>query len=102
MNKERLNELLKRNEEIHYNDDCAQNEIWREMFDILSENLNETINYLDNCSKNQFYYICALFEDLSGHFRSLELIECMKRNAERTGVDCGVDIGCAENALKIV
>lgn len=33
------------------------------------------------------------------YFKSEELIECMKRNAIRNGVDCNVDIDYAIKAL---
>ena len=34
------------------------------------------------------------------HFQSKELIECMEKNAKRTGFDCSVDIECAIEMLK--
>lgn len=61
------------------------------MYDILSVNLNETMQYLDSISKEDISYVCSIFDDLSEHFQSKELIECMEKNAKRTGFDCSVD-----------
>lgn len=67
---------------------------------ILSVNLNETMQYLDSISKEDISYVCSIFDDLSEHFQSKELIECMEKNAKRTGFDCSVDIECAIEMLK--
>ena len=34
-------ELIEENKKLELNDDCAQERIWQEMYDILSVNLNE-------------------------------------------------------------
>ena len=99
MNKEKLVELIEKNKNIELEDDFAQNFIWNEMFEILSQNLNDTITFLDNSTAEELEYICSIFDDLSEHFKSQELIECMERNAARTGVDCSVDIEYAKKAL---
>ena len=67
---------------------------------ILSVNLSETMQYLDGISKEDISYVCSIFDDLSEHFQSKELIECMEKNAKRTGFDCSVDIECAIEMLK--
>ncbi len=36
-------ELIEENKKLELNDDCAQERIWQEMYDILSVNLNETM-----------------------------------------------------------
>lgn len=99
MNKERLQELVAKNKIIHLEDDSSQQDIWNEMIKILSNNLEETIAYLDSASKEEIYYISSIYDDLSERFKSKELIECMQRNAIRTGVDCNVDIEFALKAL---
>lgn len=97
MNKKRLQDLVEKNKIIHFEDDSSQQDIWNEMIKILSNNLEETITYLDSASKEEIYYISSIYDDLSERFKSKELIECMKRNATKTGVDCNADI---EFALK--
>lgn len=100
MNEKKLQELIKRNKSIHFEDDFSQQEIWNEMYKILSNNLVETITYLDSASKDEIYYISSIYDDLSEHFKSQELIECMKRNSIRTGVNCKDDIEFAIKAMK--
>ena len=99
MNEKRLKELIEKNKIINDEDDEAQKEIWDEMLLILSKNLNETITYFDHASKNEIYYISSVWDDLSEVFKSKELIECMKNNAKRTGVNCDVDIEYAIKAI---
>lgn len=99
MNIKKLEELLEENKQIDINDDYAQERIWQEMYDILSVDLNETMQYLDGISKEDISYVCSVFDDLSKHFQSKELIVCMEKNAKRTGFDCSVDIECAKEML---
>ena len=100
MNEKRLEELVNENKKIHIEDDIAQERIWKEMYDILSINLDDTIDYLNSISKEAISFVCSIFDDLSEHFQSEELIECMERNALRTGFDCKVDIQCAKEMIK--
>ena len=100
MNKKRLKDLVEQNSKIHMEDEYAQKNIWDEMISILSKNLNETIEYLNSASKEEIYYTCSIYDDLSEIFKSKELIDCMEKNALRTGVDCSVDIQCAKDAMK--
>ena len=57
MNTERLKELINENKNIHMEDDMAQEQIWKEMLTILSENIDETMNYLDVTNKDDLSYI---------------------------------------------
>lgn len=43
MNIKKTEELNEENKKLELNDDCAQERIWQEMYDILSVNLNETM-----------------------------------------------------------
>lgn len=70
------------------------------MFEILSENLEDIIEYLDNVSSLEFSFVCSIFDDLSEHFKSEKFIECIEKNAVRTGVNCQADINCAKEMLK--
>lgn len=101
MNIERLKELINENKNIHMEDDMAQEQIWKEMLIILSENIDETMNYLDVTNKDDLSYICALFDDLSTHFQSQKLIDCMERNAKRTELNCWTDIEFAKKICKM-
>lgn len=100
MNAERLRELIDRYAGADADNDIESNYFWKESFKILSNNLEETIAYLDNINSGDLFYISSIFDDLSEHFQSIELIECMKRNAIRTKVDCDADIEYAIKELK--
>lgn len=43
MNIKKTEELIEENKKLELNDDCAQERIWQEMYDILSVNLNKTM-----------------------------------------------------------
>ena len=53
------------------------------IFAELSKNLEDTIAYIDTCSKKELYFICQVFEELSKHFKSHKLIDCIERNITR-------------------
>lgn len=99
MNVEKLRELIDRYAEADVENDIESDYFWKESFKILSIDLNETIAYLDSISAEDLYYIRSIFDDLSEHFKSIELIDCMERNAKRTNVDCTIDIEYAKNSL---
>ena len=100
MNIERLRQLIDRYSKSEVENDYESEYFWQESFKILSDNLSETINYFDSISETDIQYLKEIFDDLSEHFQSVELIECMERNATRTGVDCAVDIEYAKKALE--
>lgn len=99
MNAERLRELIDRYAIADIENDIESDYFWKESFKILSINLNETITYLDSINAEDLFYIRSIFDDLSDYFQSSELIECMERNAIRTGVNCSVDIEYAKKAM---
>lgn len=99
MNVERLRELIDRYAIADVENDIESDYFWKESFKILSINLNETIAYLDSINAEDLFYIRSIFDDLSEYFKSIELVECMERNAKRTGVDCAVDIEYAKMYL---
>lgn len=90
--KERIIEITNLLYKLHLEDDEARDKCWKEEIELFTKDLNTTIKCLDEIDKNAFYYVTSVFDDISRHFKSQELIECMKRNAIRTGVDCSVDI----------
>lgn len=100
MNVSKLKELIKERALVDAQNDILTEKSQKEEFNILSKNLSDTINFLNTCSKEEFYWISEIFDDLSEHFKSNELIECMERNAMRTGIDCTTDIEYAKVVLK--
>ena len=49
----------------------------------LSKNLDETIEFLDMCSEKELNWLSETFDDLSEHFKSQKLIDCVERNVYR-------------------
>lgn len=99
MNKEQIEILLEERKNIDAQNDVLTEENHQKLLSIMKNSLSDVIDYLNDCSSESFYWISELFEDLSEHFKSQELIECMERNALRTGVDCSDDIEYAKKAL---
>lgn len=99
MNEILIKKLIKEKSEIEPQNDILLNQTYIELLEIFKDNLNESINYLNTCSNVEFYWISELFEDLSGYFKSQELIDCMEQNSKRTGVDCSININYAKDAL---
>lgn len=94
-----IEKIIEKRKNIDGQNDVLTEESHKQLLSCLIQNLNETIIYLDNCSSESFYWISELFEDLSEHFKSQELINCMERNAIRTGIDCKCDIEYAKKVL---
>ena len=99
MNVNKLKELIKERALIDAKNDILTEQSQNDQFDILSLNLSDTIDFFNNCSPEELYWVSELFERLSEHFKSKELIECMKRNALRMGIDCSINIEYAKDAL---
>lgn len=58
-------------------------EIFEEKKNLLCENLQETMQFIDFCTQDEFYWISNAFEDISKKFKSMEFIECLRRNQKR-------------------
>ncbi|MGM9970848.1 MAG: hypothetical protein ACI35W_00365 [Anaeroplasmataceae bacterium] len=99
MNVDKVKELILERSKMDPQNDILAGQNQEQLFEIFKVNLNECIEFLDSCSAEELYWISELFDDLSEHFKSQELIECMERNALRTGVDCSIDIEYAKKAL---
>ena len=99
MNKKQIEILLEERKNIDGQNDVLTEENHQKIVSLMKNSLCDVIDYLNCCSSESFYWISELLEDLSEHFKSQELIECMERNAARTGVDCSVDIEYAKKAL---
>ena len=100
MNVEKLKGLIKERALIDAQNDVLTEQNHDEQFKLLSVNLSETINFLNNCLPEELYWVSELYERLSEHFKSQELIDCMESNAKRTGIDCAMDIEYAKKALE--
>lgn len=97
--KEKLEKIIDIISELHLEDDNTRDKCWKEEIELLTKDINATIKCLDVLDSKYFDLVAEVFDDISRHFQSKELIECMKRNAKRTGVDCNVEIQYAIEAL---
>ena len=100
LHKQRTNRnSVRRKKNIDAQNDVLTEENHQKLLSIMKNSLSDMIDYLKDCSSESFYWISELFEDLSEHFKSQELIECMEKNAIRTGVNCSIDIEYAKKVL---
>ena len=99
MNVDKVKELILERSKMDPQNDILAGQNQEQLFGIFKVNLNECIEFLDSCSAEELYWISEIFDDLSEYFQSSDLIECMERNAARTGVDCSIDIEYAKKAL---
>ena len=96
---EELKKIIDKRKKHNLYDDLGISLIEEKEIELLCVNLEETCKCLDTLSPEYYFWVTETFEDISEHFKSKELIECMKRNAKRTGVDCEDDIEFAIQAL---
>lgn len=86
MDKNYMKQLVKVGFEQWQNE--PENEIiWEEntkkIFVELSKDIKDTIEYINSCNKEELSYISQVFEELSEHFKSQKLIDCVERNVTR-------------------
>jgi len=97
--KNKVIEYIDERVELDHDDYYGYEDIRKKEVELLKLDLCSTISLLDQLDANHYLYIREDFDDLSAYFKSSDFIECMKRNAIRTGVDCAVDIELAIIAL---
>lgn len=61
----------------HYGEAIERN--WQMMSEVLCANLQWTIAYLDSASEEEIHLCSEVWEDVSAHWRSDELIAAMER-----------------------
>lgn len=83
MNKKYLKKLVEKANNIDPQNEVLIEENMQKRLDIMKENLQETINYLNNCSENELLWATEVLEELSEHFKSTELIDCVNKNMIR-------------------
>lgn len=97
--KMKLIEIIDKRISLKVNDDNSLKSCWKQEINVLTHNLADTMKCLDGLDSLHYKYVSEVFDDISGYFQSKELIECMKNNAIRTGVDCATDIDFAIKAM---
>ena len=99
MNVGKVKELIQERSKMDTQNDVLASQNQEQLLEIFKNNLTDSMEFLDSCFAEELYWISEIFDDLSEYFQSSELIECMERNAIRTGVDCSVDIEYAKKAI---
>ena len=99
MNVGKVKKIIQERSKMDPQNDVLASQNQEQLLEIFKNNLTDSMGFLDSCSVEELYWISEIFDDLSEYFQSSELIECMERNAIRTGVDCSVDIEYAKKAM---
>ncbi len=83
MDKEYLKILVDEAETIDPQNEILEEENKDKRLIEMAKNLDETINYLDSCTQIELFWATEVLEELSEHFKSQKLIECIERNIYR-------------------
>ncbi len=83
MDKEYLKILVDEAETIDPQNEILEEENKDKRLIEMAKNLDETINYLDSCNQIELFWATEVLEELSEHFKSQKLIECIERNIYR-------------------
>jgi hypothetical protein len=81
--REKLKNLVDAVKKIDAENDILWLENYNQRLEILTKNLDNTIDYINTCSEDELDYISECFEELSEHFQSQKLIDCVKNNIAR-------------------
>ena len=81
--REKLKNLVNAVKNIDAENDILWLENYNQRLEILTKNLDNTIDYINTCSEDELDYISECFEELSEHFQSQKLIDCVKNNISR-------------------
>ena len=95
MNKNYLKNLIEIADKIDPQNDVLMEENRKARLNEMSKDIEKTIDYLNNCSEDELLWATEVLEDLSAHFKSKKLIDCIENNTIRC---CNEDI---KNQLKM-
>lgn len=75
MNVQKLREVIAQYISLDANDDFATEKCWKQMTEILSEDMADTISFFKNeCTIEEFYWLSSIFEDIITKVQSTDLI----------------------------
>lgn len=84
MNTEQLRAIIDRWVSLHPEDDFGTEKCWKEMTEILSNDISATIDYFERqCTDEEFFWLSAIFEDVSEKTQSVELIKVLRERLAR-------------------
>ena len=83
MNKQLLKQLVEEADRLDPQNEILEEENRQKRLNEMIKNLTDTIDYLNTCSEKELFWATEVLEDLSEHFKSKKLLECVKRNKNR-------------------
>lgn len=98
-----MKELINSLKNADMNDHILIHDLWDKEIEVLSFSLDETINYLNAASEEDIYWCSEVWDDISRHFKSKELIDVMikcKDKYPNIAKDLEIDIKYAIEAMK--
>ena len=98
--KKRIEELIQIRKEMHLDDPNITN-IWNELADLLSQNIDDTVKIISELSRDEVYWVSEVFEDISENLMSQEFINCIESLAKKySDIDISDDIEFAKKLWK--
>lgn len=86
----RFSQIKQKHDTIHPEDDIAMEQCWKEMTDLLSENLDVTLQFMQSCNEGDAEMISEVMDDVSNRLRSRSFIEALKQmNARLPNLNIG-------------
>lgn len=80
MNINNLRTELSHRLSLHINDDFGLEESWKNLTNILSENINETIAFFKNvCTDEEFFWLSEVFSDVAEKTHSNDFVLTLKQ-----------------------
>ena len=98
-----MKELIDAIKTADMNNHVLIHNLWDKEIEVLSFSLDETIKYLKQASEEEIYWCSEVWDDISSHFKSKELIDTMiecKNKYPNIAKDLDVDIKYAVEAMK--
>jgi len=101
MLRENVIDLLCENVLMHINDPAIY-EIWDQLTELLSNNVDDTIKYLKSCNKKELFYLSSVFEDIALKVQSKKYIQTLyELNEKYPDLNMLNDIELAEQCTNI-
>ncbi len=84
MNIKLLREVISQYVLLDPNDDFGVEKCWKEMTDMLSEDISATITFFESdCSNEEFYWLGSVFEDVAEKTKNKEFIMVLRNRLSR-------------------
>lgn len=78
-----LNQLVEEVSKIDPENEILWEVNFNKRLDEMKKDMEKTIDYLNQCDEKGLFWATEVLEDLSNHFKSKKLIECVENNIKR-------------------